>query len=117
MYLLIHTEDGITRCRNMSILKKIVVYIKQLLLNISTIVESVLFLSREGHEKVVSYLLQNGADVELPDNYGQSPLFMACWKGSIAMHTFHFIFHFLFFLHFLMISLMFVSYCWRACNF
>lgn len=23
----------------------------------------------------------HGADVELPDNYGQSPLFMACWKG------------------------------------
>jgi ankyrin repeat protein len=27
-------------------------------------------------------LLENGADVELPDNYGQSPLFMACWKGE-----------------------------------
>ena len=26
-------------------------------------------------------LLVHGADVELPDNYGQSPLFMACWKG------------------------------------
>ena len=36
---------------------------------------------REGHVKVVCLLLESGADVELPDNYGQSPLFMACWKG------------------------------------
>jgi hypothetical protein len=44
------------------------------------------FLStREGHEKVVSLLLENGADVELPDNYGQSPLFMACWKGELIV--------------------------------
>ncbi len=26
-------------------------------------------------------LLEAGADVETPDNYGQSPFFMACWKG------------------------------------
>ena len=26
-------------------------------------------------------LLEMGADVETPDNYGQSPFFMACWKG------------------------------------
>ena len=30
---------------------------------------------------VAEQLLLHGADVELPDNYGQSPLFMACWKG------------------------------------
>lgn len=30
---------------------------------------------------VAELLLQYNADVELPDNYGQSPLFMACWKG------------------------------------
>lgn len=42
-------------------------------------------LSREGHEKVVSLLLENSADVELPDNYGQSPLFMACWKGEFVV--------------------------------
>ena len=30
---------------------------------------------------VAEQLLAHGADVELPDNYGQSPLFMACWKG------------------------------------
>lgn len=41
--------------------------------------------TREGHEKVVSLLLENGADVELPDNYGQSPLFMACWKGELIV--------------------------------
>ena len=37
--------------------------------------------SREGHVSVAEQLLVHGADVELPDNYGQSPLFMACWKG------------------------------------
>ena len=26
-------------------------------------------------------LLEAGADVETPDNYGQTPFFMACWKG------------------------------------
>ena len=31
---------------------------------------------------VAEQLLAHGADVELPDNYGQSPLFMACWKGT-----------------------------------
>ena len=36
---------------------------------------------REGHVAVAEQLLLHGADVELPDNYGQSPLFMACWKG------------------------------------
>lgn len=36
---------------------------------------------REGHVSVAEQLLVHGADVELPDNYGQSPLFMACWKG------------------------------------
>ena len=33
----------------------------------------------------MSLLLENGADVELPDNYGQSPLFMACWKGGLIV--------------------------------
>ena len=39
------------------------------------------FLFREGHKEVSEILLNHNADVELPDNYGQSPLFMACWKG------------------------------------
>lgn len=39
---------------------------------------------REGHVAVAEQLLLHGADVELPDNYGQSPLFMACWKGIIS---------------------------------
>ena len=39
---------------------------------------------REGHKKDAEILLNHGADVELPDNYGQSPLFMACWKGKIC---------------------------------
>ena len=30
---------------------------------------------------VAKLLLEAGADVETPDNYGQSPFFMACWKG------------------------------------
>lgn len=30
---------------------------------------------------VAQLLLDAGADVETPDNYGQSPFFMACWKG------------------------------------
>ena len=30
---------------------------------------------------VAELLLEMGADVETPDNYGQSPFFMACWKG------------------------------------
>ena len=30
---------------------------------------------------VARLLLEAGADVETPDNYGQSPFFMACWKG------------------------------------
>ena len=38
-------------------------------------------LSREGHVAVAELLLEMGADVETPDNYGQSPFFMACWKG------------------------------------
>ena len=38
---------------------------------------------REGHKKDAEILLNHGADVELPDNYGQSPLFMACWKGTL----------------------------------
>ena len=36
---------------------------------------------REGHVGVARLLLEAGADVETPDNYGQSPFFMACWKG------------------------------------
>ena len=31
---------------------------------------------------VARMLLEAGADVETPDNYGQSPFFMACWKGE-----------------------------------
>ena len=42
----------------------------------------VISISREGHVSVAEQLLAHGADVELPDNYGQSPLFMACWKGT-----------------------------------
>ena len=38
-------------------------------------------LTREGHVGVAKLLLEAGADVETPDNYGQSPFFMACWKG------------------------------------
>ena len=30
---------------------------------------------------VARMLLEAGADVETPDNYGQTPFFMACWKG------------------------------------
>ena len=42
---------------------------------------SVLLAHREGHVAVARQLLEAGADVETPDNYGQSPFFMACWKG------------------------------------
>ena len=35
--------------------------------------------------QVTKLLLENGADVEMPDNYGQSPLFMACWKGHATV--------------------------------
>ena len=34
---------------------------------------------------VAELLLEMGADVETPDNYGQSPFFMACWKGHSDM--------------------------------
>ena len=37
---------------------------------------------REGYVEVAKILLEAGSDVETPDNYGQSPLFMACWKGN-----------------------------------
>jgi len=30
--------------------------------------------------QVTKLLLENGADVEMPDNYGQSPLFMAWYE-------------------------------------
>lgn len=43
---------------------------------------------REGHKDVAEILLNHNADVELPDNYGQSPLFMACWKGRNTMLSF-----------------------------
>ena len=39
--------------------------------------------SREGHVGVARLLLEAGADVETPDNYGQTPFFMACWKGQL----------------------------------
>ena len=45
-------------------------------------VDSISHCFREGHKKDAEILLNHGADVELPDNYGQSPLFMACWKGK-----------------------------------
>lgn len=41
--------------------------------------------TREGHVAVATLLLDHNTDVELPDNYGQSPLFMACWKGIICI--------------------------------
>ncbi len=41
--------------------------------------------SREGHVSVARLLLEAGADVETPDNYGQSPFFMACWKGHAVV--------------------------------
>ncbi len=34
---------------------------------------------------VARLLLEAGADVETPDNYGQSPFFMACWKGHAVV--------------------------------
>lgn len=37
--------------------------------------------AREGHYRVVELLIEHDADIEAPDNYGQNPLFMACWKG------------------------------------
>ncbi len=40
---------------------------------------------REGHVGVARLLLEAGADVETPDNYGQSPFFMACWKGHAVV--------------------------------
>lgn len=40
---------------------------------------------REGHVSVARLLLEAGADVETPDNYGQSPFFMACWKGHAVV--------------------------------
>ena len=40
----------------------------------------------------MSLLLENSADVELPDNYGQSPLFMACWKGELMLYSVQFSF-------------------------
>lgn len=36
---------------------------------------------------VARLLLEAGADVETPDNYGQSPFFMACWKGHADVAT------------------------------
>ena len=44
--------------------------------------------SREGHIGVARLLLGAGADVETPDNYGQSPFFMACWKGMLVCFEF-----------------------------
>jgi len=41
--------------------------------------------SREGHVGVARLLLEAGADVETPDNYGQTPFFMACWKGQLLL--------------------------------
>ena len=34
---------------------------------------------------VARLLLEAGADVETPDNYGQTPFFMACWKGIYSV--------------------------------
>ena len=51
------------------------------LYNISNIY--MFIIHREGHKEVAENLLNHNADVELPDNYGQSPLFMACWKGDL----------------------------------
>ena len=43
--------------------------------------ESYFIYYREGHVVVARMLLEGGAEVETPDNYGQTPFFMACWKG------------------------------------
>ena len=48
---------------------------------IHTALHSILYY-REGYVEVARILLEAGSDVETPDNYGQSPLFMACWKGG-----------------------------------
>ena len=36
---------------------------------------------------VARLLLEAGADVETPDNYGQTPFFMACWKGIVSYES------------------------------
>ena len=53
-------------------------------------VELLLSSYREGYVEVAKILLEAGSDVETPDNYGQSPLFMACWKGTekLNIHTY-----------------------------
>lgn len=54
-------------------------------LNVCTSISLLFLLHREGHVGVAEFLLEVGADVETPDNYGQSPFFMACWKGHSAV--------------------------------
>ncbi|KAK4182741.1 ankyrin repeat-containing domain protein [Podospora australis] len=34
-----------------------------------------------GHDEVVAFLLEKGADVSLPDNAGKTALWWACWRG------------------------------------
>lgn len=39
---------------------------------------------REGHERVVEYLINEGADVNMRDQYGRTPLVHACREGGNA---------------------------------
>ena len=63
-------------------------------------------------------LLESGSDVETPDNYGQSPLFMACWKGNeFHITTCHVCMYVCMYVHIYVCTYIYTYICMYACTY